>query len=61
MDSVYMRGVARTAAYISNEDGEQLIAACVEKLKQGTPVVIFPEGTRSLANGWQISSVLPPG
>jgi 1-acyl-sn-glycerol-3-phosphate acyltransferase len=51
MDSVYMRGVARTAGYISNEDGEQLIAACVEKLKQGPPVVIFPEGTRSLANG----------
>ena len=51
MDSVYMRGVARTAGYVSNEDGERLIAACEEKLKQGTPVVIFPEGTRSLANG----------
>lgn len=49
MDSVYMRGVARTAGYISNEDAEQLINDCVEKLNQGTPVVIFPEGTRSLS------------
>ena len=49
MNSVYMRGVARTAGYISNEDGEQLINDCVEKLNQGTPVVIFPEGTRSLS------------
>ena len=43
-----MGGVARTAGYVSNRDGEKLIDACVKKLNQGTPIVIFPEGTRSL-------------
>ena len=48
MSSIYMGEVARTAGYISNEDGEKLIDACVKKLNQGTPIIIFPEGTRSL-------------
>ena len=51
LDSIYMRGVSRLAGYIPNTEGEPLIAACVEKLNQGIPLVIFPEGTRSLPNG----------
>ena len=50
LDSIYMRGVSRLAGYIPKTGGEQLIDACVDKLNQGIPLVIFPEGTRSLLN-----------
>ena len=50
LNSIYMRGVSRLAGYIPNTEGEQLISDCVEKLNQGIPLVIFPEGTRSLPN-----------
>ena len=50
LDSIYMSGVSRFAGYIPNTEGEQLIDECVEKLNQGVPLVIFPEGTRSLPN-----------
>lgn len=50
LNSIYMSGVSRLAGYIANTDGEKLIEKCIEKLKQGFPLVIFPEGTRSLPN-----------
>jgi len=33
---------------VETPGGEKLIDACVKKLNQGTPIIIFPEGTRSL-------------
>jgi len=43
-----MRGPILNAGYISNGDPEQMIAECVDYLKSGGCMIIFPEGTRSV-------------
>jgi 1-acyl-sn-glycerol-3-phosphate acyltransferase len=40
------RGVS-LAGYIANSNGPAVVAACVERLRAGRSVLIFPEGTRS--------------
>lgn len=40
-------GVVRAAGYLSNDDPEKLIDACAAALRAGSPLVIFPEGTRT--------------
>lgn len=40
-------GVVRAAGYLSNDDPEKLIDACAAALRAGSPLIIFPEGTRS--------------
>lgn len=44
----FLGGVVRAAGYISNSDADGLIDACAEDLISGNPLIIFPEGTRSL-------------
>ena len=40
-------GVVRAAGYLSNDDPEKLIDACAAALRAGSPLIIFPEGTRT--------------
>jgi 1-acyl-sn-glycerol-3-phosphate acyltransferase len=40
-------GMVRSAGYLSNDDPEKLIEACAAALRAGSPLVIFPEGTRT--------------
>jgi 1-acyl-sn-glycerol-3-phosphate acyltransferase len=40
-------GVVRAAGYLSNDDPEKLVEACAQALRAGTPLIIFPEGTRT--------------
>jgi 1-acyl-sn-glycerol-3-phosphate acyltransferase len=40
-------GVVRNAGYLSNDDPEKLVEACAAALRAGTPLIIFPEGTRT--------------
>ena len=40
-------GVVRAAGYLSNDDPEKLIEACASALRAGSPLIIFPEGTRT--------------
>ncbi|MCB5183738.1 1-acyl-sn-glycerol-3-phosphate acyltransferase [Methylobacillus gramineus] len=47
-DNFFMGGVVRAANYISNDEPELLIQACAEGMQQGNPLMIFPEGTRSV-------------
>lgn len=45
----YLGFVVRAANYVSNEDPEASIDACVASLNAGITVIIFPEGTRTNA------------
>jgi len=44
----FLGGVVRATNYISNDDSEELLSRCVEILKQGETLVIFPEATRTV-------------
>lgn len=43
----FMRGTVSAANYISNENPEQLLATCSERVTAGSSLILFPEGTRS--------------
>lgn len=43
----FLGGVVRAADYIPNDGGEGLIETCVERLRAGRTLLLFPEGTRS--------------
>jgi 1-acyl-sn-glycerol-3-phosphate acyltransferase len=45
------RGPVRSAGYISNENGPGLIGDCLFSLANRNNLIIFPEGTRTPANG----------
>lgn len=45
--SPFLGGVVRAADYISNSEPEELLQDCAADLKNGNPLIIFPEGTRS--------------
>jgi 1-acyl-sn-glycerol-3-phosphate acyltransferase len=46
-----LRGIVEAAGYVPNDDGAALIDACAERLEAGRSVLLFPEGSRSPANG----------
>jgi len=46
--SPFFGGVVRAAGYIRNDDPETLIRECAARLAQGLPLIIFPEGTRTV-------------
>ncbi len=43
--------MVRAAHYIPNDQGEELVEACSERLRAGRTLVLFPEGTRSPPEG----------
>lgn len=47
-ESRYFRGVVRETGYISNADADRLVDDCAAAIKRGGPLLIFPEGTRSV-------------
>lgn len=47
-DSPYWGGVVRAAGYIRNDAPESLVDDCVATVNSGEPLIIFPEGTRSV-------------
>ncbi len=46
-ENFFLGGTARGAGFISNLEGPALIDECVERLRRGRSLIIFPEGTRS--------------
>lgn len=44
----FMRNVANAANYISNQDPQKLISTCIERLQQGSNLILFPEATRTV-------------
>jgi 1-acyl-sn-glycerol-3-phosphate acyltransferase len=47
----FLRHVVRIAGYIPNGEGPQVVDSCVERLRAGRSVVLFPEGSRSPEGG----------
>jgi 1-acyl-sn-glycerol-3-phosphate acyltransferase len=48
----FTHATVRAAAYVCNDDhGAQLIEDCVAAVRRGGNLIIFPEGTRTPANG----------
>ena len=45
----FLRWVVAGAGYIRNDGGAALIESCVDRVRQGRCLVLFPEGTRSPA------------
>jgi 1-acyl-sn-glycerol-3-phosphate acyltransferase len=52
-DNPFLRPVVGAAAFIPNDDGEELIEACCARLAAGRSIILFPEGTRSPEHGLQ--------
>jgi len=50
MRNPFMRGVVRPANYISSDEPGILLETCVERIKSGASLILFPEGTRSRQN-----------
>ncbi|MDR1462496.1 MAG: 1-acyl-sn-glycerol-3-phosphate acyltransferase, partial [Azoarcus sp.] len=53
--NLFTRGPVRSAGFIGNADGPQLIDECVASVRAGDNLVIFPEGTRSLTHDGVLS------
>jgi len=51
LQNVFFGGLLRTAGYIANDYGVQLMDDCARRLQAGRSLLIFPEGTRSPVDG----------
>lgn len=47
----FTRGPVRAAGYVMNDHGMDLINDCIASLAQGNNLIVFPEGTRTPADG----------
>jgi 1-acyl-sn-glycerol-3-phosphate acyltransferase len=45
--NIATRGAVGATGYISNDNGAELVEACIKSVKSGKNLVIFPEGSRS--------------
>jgi 1-acyl-sn-glycerol-3-phosphate acyltransferase len=50
-DNFFLRGLIRAAGYVRNDAGASIVRECAERLSRGRSLVVFPEGTRSPADG----------
>lgn len=50
-NNLFTGGPVRAAGYISNAGGDELVQACIASLRAGNNLIIFPEGTRTPADG----------
>jgi 1-acyl-sn-glycerol-3-phosphate acyltransferase len=46
--NIVLSGTARLAGYIRNESSLGLVKKCEERLQEGTNLLVFPEGTRTV-------------
>lgn len=44
----FMMAVVSTAGFVPNRQPDEVMATCIERLKAGRTIVLFPEGTRTV-------------
>ena len=49
--NLFTHGPITAAGYIRNDHGMELIDACIASLRRGSNLIVFPEGTRTPADG----------
>jgi 1-acyl-sn-glycerol-3-phosphate acyltransferase len=54
-DNIFTRGPVRSAGFVVNTDGPQLIEDCIASVRSGDHLVIFPEGTRSMEHNGKLN------
>lgn len=47
----FTRGPVSAAGFVINDAGEQLVEDCIESVRMGNNLIIFPEGTRTPLSG----------
>ncbi|MDO8702704.1 MAG: lysophospholipid acyltransferase family protein [Undibacterium sp.] len=47
----FTRGPVRSAGYINNDQGANLVVDCIASLEAGNNLIVFPEGTRTPSGG----------
>ena len=50
-NKIFPGTILKQAGFFSNEKSHYLVEQCVEHLRAGNSLIVFPEGTRSPANG----------
>jgi 1-acyl-sn-glycerol-3-phosphate acyltransferase len=50
-DNPFTRGPVRAANYIANDGGPEMVDACIDSLRAGGNLIVFPEGTRTPPGG----------
>jgi 1-acyl-sn-glycerol-3-phosphate acyltransferase len=61
LSNLFLCGTARLAGYVDNRSHRQMVEACVRRLRAGETLLVFPEGTRTMApgvNGFKMGFVL---
>ncbi len=49
--NVFTRGPVRATGYICNDSGPELVQACIDSVRTGNNLILFPEGTRTPVDG----------
>ncbi|MCP3140981.1 lysophospholipid acyltransferase family protein [Pyxidicoccus xibeiensis] len=47
----FTRGPVQATGYLCNDSGPELVQACIDSVKAGNNLIIFPEGTRTPVQG----------
>ncbi len=51
VDNPFLRRLIQACGYLRNDDGPAIVAECVDRIRAGRSLIVFPEGTRSPKRG----------